>query len=331
MSSLAQRRQSHRHHVQTIEKVLAEEPLADVLAEVPVGGRDDTHVGADRGASTDGRVFAFLKHAQEARLGLERHVADLVEEERAVIGLLEAPGVARIGAGEGPLLMTEELALDQLARDCRHVDGDERSGAALAVIVKRPRDELLAGARLARDRDGEVRAHEAREHAVDLLHRGRAADERQLLLGVRRQLALLVRRAAGERALDHADELAQVEGFGQILEGAALGRPHGGHEIVLRAHDDDAQIGADLLDARDEVEAVLIRHQHVGDHEVALAVGDPAPQRGRVPRRAHGISRAAERLVEHGPDGAIVVGHENGRGAHNGSPRSASPAALAKR
>ena len=82
-----------------------------------MGGGDDAHVGLDRRATTDGRVFALLEHAQQAGLRLERHVADLVEEQRAALGLLEAALRALLRAGEGALLVAEQLALDQLAGD----------------------------------------------------------------------------------------------------------------------------------------------------------------------------------------------------------------------
>jgi hypothetical protein len=59
------------------------------------------------------------------------------------------PARARIGAGEGALLVAEQFALDQIARDRRHVDGHERPVAALAVIVQRARHQFLAGAGLA--------------------------------------------------------------------------------------------------------------------------------------------------------------------------------------
>jgi hypothetical protein len=66
--------------------------------------------------------------------------------------------------------VAEELALDQLARDRRHVDGDEGTVAALGVVVQDLGDQLLAGAGLAGDHDGEVGAGEARQDAVDFLH-----------------------------------------------------------------------------------------------------------------------------------------------------------------
>ena len=50
--------------------------------------------------------------------------------------------------------------------------------------------------------------------------------------------------------------------------------------------------GRSLLDARQQVEGVLVRHHDVGDDEVALALADPAPQRRRVAGRAHLVAGA---------------------------------------
>ena len=52
--------------------------------------RDDAHVGLDRRVAADAIEVAVGEHAQQARLQFRRHVADLVEEERAAFGLLEA-------------------------------------------------------------------------------------------------------------------------------------------------------------------------------------------------------------------------------------------------
>ena len=87
---LAQRRQPQRHHVEPEEQILAEQALLDQDAQVLVGRGDDAHIGLDRRAAADGRVLALLQHAQQPRLRLHRHVADLVEEQRAALGLLEA-------------------------------------------------------------------------------------------------------------------------------------------------------------------------------------------------------------------------------------------------
>ena len=102
LGALAQRRQAQRHDVEAEEQVLAEQALLDQHAQILVGGGDDADIGLDRRAPADGGVFALLQHAQKAGLRLHRHVADLVEEQRAALGLLEAADRARLAPVKAP-------------------------------------------------------------------------------------------------------------------------------------------------------------------------------------------------------------------------------------
>ena len=92
---------------------------------------------------------ALLQHAQQLDLRRRHHLGDFVEEQRAAVRELEHAGPAIVRAGEGALLVTEDLALEQRLRNRRAVDGDERERRPRAQLVDRLRDELLAGARLA--------------------------------------------------------------------------------------------------------------------------------------------------------------------------------------
>jgi hypothetical protein len=58
--------------------------------------------------------LALFEHAQQLRLTVERHLADLVEKQHAAIGLLDAPGLGRDRAGERAALVAEQLRLEQL-------------------------------------------------------------------------------------------------------------------------------------------------------------------------------------------------------------------------
>ena len=234
MSSLRSRsgRQADRHDVQAVEQILAELALADRLAQVAMGGGDDAHIGLDGHPAAHGGELALLQHAQQPGLGIQRHVADLVQEQRAAGGLLEAADPAGHRPGEGALLVAEQLALDQLARDRRHVHGDEGPAPALAVVVQGPGHQLLAGAGFAEDHHGQVGCHQPGHDPIDVLHGRRAADERQGL-GQRRRVRRLRRLGAAEGPLDQPDQLVQVEGLGQIVEGAALGRAHRRQQRVL--------------------------------------------------------------------------------------------------
>src|SRR5207247_11252606 len=105
--------------------------------EVLVGGREDAHVDLERAVAADPLELALLQDAQDLGLRLRPHVADLVEEERPAVGDLELALARRDRPREGALLVTEELALDQLARERRAVHLDERLRAPGAVVVVR--------------------------------------------------------------------------------------------------------------------------------------------------------------------------------------------------
>ncbi len=44
---------------------------------------------------------------------VERHVADFIEQERAVLGEFEAAGAAFDGTGEGAFFVAEEFTFDE--------------------------------------------------------------------------------------------------------------------------------------------------------------------------------------------------------------------------
>ena len=81
------------------------------------------------------------------------------------IGQLEAADPSGDRAREGPLLVAEQLALDEPGGQGRAVDLDERLVPAPAVRVDGPREQLLARAGLAADEHGGV----GRCHAADLV------------------------------------------------------------------------------------------------------------------------------------------------------------------
>ena len=113
-------------HVEPVVQVLAEPAGADQGLEVLVGRRQDPDVDRDRLRAADPLEGHLLEHAEQLGLDLEVDVADLVEEERAAVGLLEPADPVAIGPGEGPLDVAEQLALQQALRQRGAVDLDER-------------------------------------------------------------------------------------------------------------------------------------------------------------------------------------------------------------
>ena len=99
-------------------------------AQVHVGGGQDAHVDPAGLAGAEPLELAALQHAQELDLAGRREVADLVEEQRAAVGRLEAADAALDRAGEGARLGAEELALQQLVGQRARVHLHERLVAA---------------------------------------------------------------------------------------------------------------------------------------------------------------------------------------------------------
>src|SRR5262249_37738821 len=140
-------------------------------------GGNDARVDLERFAAADALDLALLQHAQQLRLCGERHVADLVEEQRATARALELAAPLFRCAGEGAGFVAEELAFDELARQRRAIELLERTFGARRQLMNRARDELLARSALAGDEHGRSRLCGARDLFDELLHRRALAHE----------------------------------------------------------------------------------------------------------------------------------------------------------
>ena len=147
---LAQRRHAQIDDVEAEIEILAESALAHRLLEVAVRGGDDADVDLHRLGAADAVDLALLDGAQQLGLQARMHLADFVEQQGAAIGFLELADAARDGAGEGALLVAEQLAFEQVLRDGGAVDRDERCLGALALAVDVARDALPCRCRFRR-------------------------------------------------------------------------------------------------------------------------------------------------------------------------------------
>ena len=103
--------------------------------------------GADR------RDLALLQDAQQFRLQLQRHFADLVEKRDAPFrGAKHAQGGAQ-GPGERTAFVAEQLAFGKRCRECRAVDRHEGLHCPRTADVQHAGPDFLSRARLARDQD----------------------------------------------------------------------------------------------------------------------------------------------------------------------------------
>src|SRR3954468_8530870 len=152
LGTLPQRRDPEREDGEPVIQIFAEATFLGCLAQIAVRRGEHAHVDGSRQRATEAGDFPLLQDSEELRLQIERQFANLVEEERSFLRLLEAARAPRGRAGVGALLRPEQLALEELRRNRGAV---HRHEAALAAgrQVERARHALLAGARLALDED----------------------------------------------------------------------------------------------------------------------------------------------------------------------------------
>ena len=134
---------------------------------------------------TDAGDLAAFQHAQQLDLRGERHVAHLVEKQRAAVGIFELSDPIGRGVGERAADVTEQLAFQDVLAQRGAVQRDERLVLAWAVLMDRLGDQFLAGARFALDQYAGVGRRdplEAVDHGVHLRARADHPFEAELFV-----------------------------------------------------------------------------------------------------------------------------------------------------
>ncbi len=161
VGALAQRRQPDLCAIEPVVQVVAETSFAHQRLERRMRGGDHADIHQHRTRRADRMNLALRQHAQQARLQCQRHVANLVEEQRAAVGFEDQSALAfrrraRKTAGQVP----EEFALDQGVGNRRTIHRNERTPAPLAACVHRLCKVLLAAAGLAGHQQADRRIHQ---------------------------------------------------------------------------------------------------------------------------------------------------------------------------
>ncbi len=117
--ALAQRRQIDVDDVDSVEQFLAEAAGLDLGFEIFIGGAQHAHVERHRIVGAERVCLALLQRAQQLDLQRERQLADLVEQDGALVGGLQQADLVLAGAGERAALVAEQLALEQILRAAR--------------------------------------------------------------------------------------------------------------------------------------------------------------------------------------------------------------------
>jgi hypothetical protein len=273
----------------------------------------------DRPRRPDALDFAFLQDAQHLRLRRGRHVPNLVEEDRAAVGLHELARLFAVGAGERAAFVAEELGLDEAVRDRGAVHLHERAGLHERALVDRARHELLARSARPHDEDRRGRRRGLRDVGKEPADRLAVPDEPGDA-EPRLQLEVLAHEAP--RIEDPSKRVQDVLGRERLLEeivGPGVHGLHGCLHVAMARDDDDGRRDAAPAHLRERLEAVLAGHLDVEEHRVVVRrLGE-----GVHPRRdrRHVIPLVREERSKRVANVRFVVADEDASG-HRGDPSS---------
>src|SRR5262245_52117318 len=229
VAALAQRRDVRLNDLQAIVEVFTKIAAHHHLLEVAVGRGHDAHVDVNLLVASEFRELRVLQHVQQLCLQRRFHLADLVEEDRAAVRLLEFADARRRRTRECTLLVAEQLAFEQFRGKRGAVHFDERLVAPRGALMNRTGDELFTDAAFTANQHGDVAVGHLLDDERHLAHGGTLApaDERVALVVAQlpAQIGELVYQAVAlEGLLDRGIEGDFTEAFRVVRLDYVVGR-----------------------------------------------------------------------------------------------------------
>ncbi len=300
-------------------------------------GRDHAHVDGRRLRGAEPPHLAALQRAEELDLERGGHLGDLVQEQRAAVGLFEQAELARGGAGEGPAHVAEELGLEQRLGHGPAVDGHERARRPRARVVDGLGDDLLAGAGFALDEERGVGRRDPLHEVEHRVHGRRMRDQAGQAVALpelRAQvLVLAAKRARRQRVVDAVIELVRLLALLEVVEGAEADRFLGRLPLRVRGEQDHLGRSRVVLRGAEHVQAVSVRHPQIGDDQVEHFLGQVLRRGGDAvglddvvppPAQQQGQRAARRRLVVHDQQASHAQAASSGNSSVTRVPRPGS-------
>ena len=156
---------------------------------------------------------------------------------------------------------------------------DETISATRAVVMNRPRRQLLAGTRLAGDQDSARRDRDRLEQLKEIPHRSAAADEPVdpiTLFELRSQIGVLRSQAPlFERRVQHVEQRVELKRLGDEVGRSLLDRVDGVLDRAEAGDDDGDDVRIALERRLEDSSAVHARQSEVRDDDVEREIGEP--------------------------------------------------------
>jgi hypothetical protein len=325
LGALAQRRQVDDHGVQAVQQVLAKAPGRDLGRQVGVGRGQHADVDVAQPRRADPLDLAGLQHPQQLGLEPRRHVRDLVQEQRPVVGQLETADPVEPRVGERPLDVPEELALGNPLGQATCVHRYERAPFSFRARVQPRGDDFLARAVLAGDQHGRVRRRDPLDRLPHRPQRRRVADEGrccpllQTGIGFLESLAPAHREAEGDLGSHRRTQALVVPRLLDVVASAPAHRLDGAWNAAPGGHDEQGQCRIQGADPLHQVQSLLAgrrvaRVVQVENGQVEVGRLEAFDRLARGARGRHVIPLVAQQELEGVEHVRLIVGDEDARG-----------------
>ena len=264
-------------------EILAELLLLDLMTKVTIGRTHEPDIRVMFVVGTEPDDFTRLQHAKELGLHGQRHVTDLIQEERSLVGVFEDAFAILLGTREGALHMTEQLVLEQTFALPGAVERDIPVVDPLGLVVHGAGDQFLAGARLARDQDGDHAGADLLDGLNHLSHRRRVADdalEAEGGIDLALQTGVVITKVHRfNRTIDQIPEDLQIKWLLDEVIGPTLKRRLGGTDVAMSRDHDHFRISlmftgiSKYLQTRVRLLHAQVGHDHVEAAQPKLLFG----------------------------------------------------------
>jgi len=303
-------------HRKAIEKIFAELLGGDHGAEIAMRRGDHADVDLTGLQRTEALDLLILQGAEQFALRRQGHVANFVEKEGAVVGVLKQADLILGRPGKGTFDVAEQLAFKQRFDEGRTVQRNERTLGARAEVMQGFGDQLLTGSGLPGHEDSSV----VRRHALNLrieMPHGRTVAHHAGEDGVLSDVLFQFQGGKpgampGKQWGQASPQGVRSDGFIEIVSCSladGLDRGFGGIE---RRHQDDVDGWVELDDAFEQLHAGEPGHDDIGEHDLRLAVEDELEAKLRISETMQLQVIAAQGRLHQFQAGRTIVDNRDG-------------------
>src|ERR1017187_2378380 len=326
LATRAQRRQFQADHVQPVEKIFTEAAFAHRLVQVHVGGRNDAHVHLYLLRPAQVHKAPVLQHAQDLRLHVVAHGADLVQEQRAAVGDLKQSFLRRDGRGERALHVPEQRRFQQVRRHRASVHRNKRLVPPRRVGVQRLGDQLLARSTLPLNENRRPAGRHLRHQVEQPQHRlALAHNVFEVVALLQRALQLhhfFFGAVPSYGGANVRQQLLVVPGLlDEVLRARANGIDYVRNRAERRNHD-HRQVRLHVQNARQQIDAALARKRQVEQQQVERTVRQLFQAGRAVPSQRDLESFHGQQRLQRFADRRLVVDDQDARSANHARIRS---------